>query len=256
MAKKIKIGEPTESGLVPDVILGQSDFSTVFICDKGELRWEYAGNDGVMLAWHKPAVERFNTLLRDVNTYLPEKHRDNQKNLLGKSLFRAFEAGESEDMEAFFANIDAAVRELAQHSVRFQYVCWCLYSFTAIAIASLLLWALASSTAVQETNILAGLAGAAGACVSVLQRIRKLDIDWNSSRNMIAVEGVSRIAVGFFFGVLFALMCQGNLVLGALKEELNALLVFATISGFSERFVPELMEKLEATAVKDAQASG
>ena len=73
---------------------------------------------------------------------------------------------------------------------------------------------------------------------------------------MIALEGVSRISVGCFFGVLFALMCQGNLVLGVFKEELNALLVFAIISGFSERFVPELMEKLEASAVKDAKVGG
>jgi len=63
------------------------------------------------------------------------------------------------------------------------------------------------------------------------------------------LQGAARIAVGVLFGVFFALANKANLVLGTFAENLNAVAAFSILAGISERFVPEIIRKLESGEV-------
>ncbi len=252
LSTALKVGQQASTGQVVKEILGQSSSAAVYITEDGHLRWSFFDNEGSLSSNQKSVIGEFDGLMRDIKTYVPQSHCEDQLKLLGKALFRALEEDGAPSHDPF-GEVKLAIEELAQQKVRLIYVSSCVIS-VGVILASFL--SIKSTVEFQEPWVLfstAGLLGAVGACLSVLNRIRRLEIDWKGSKEIIALEGIARIAVGMFFGVLFCLMCMGDLVLGAFKDNSPALFVFATISGFSERFIPELMEKLEARAGKSAR---
>jgi len=70
---------------------------------------------------------------------------------------------------------------------------------------------------------------------------------------------MARVVLGVLFGVFFPLANKANLILGTFAENLYAIAVFGVLSGISERFVPEIIRKLESGEVSpggsDSQSS-
>lgn len=248
MKYPIEVGSTTSSGQIVSEVLGESRVVAVYQTEDGHLRWSYFGNDEIVPDEKKPLLATFDGLMQTIKTYLSNAHKDDCLKLLGKSLFRALDSDTGQSAPDHFENIASTIEDLAQQNARFSYVFFC---FTALgivlALGALSVWAFALD-GLWEVGVWCGVMGAAGAAISVAHRIRDLSIEWKSQMKLLAAEGFARILVGYFFGVLFCLMSKGDLVLGALSENFLALLVFSTIAGFSERFIPELMEKLEARA--------
>lgn len=254
MEDPLKIGSKTSTGQIVKEVLGQSKSAAVYTTEDKNLRWSYFGDSGVLPDNKKPAVGNFDALMQTIKTYVPPEHKDEYFKLLGKSLFRALDAGNDQEGADHFDRVTFAIEELAQQNARFSYVSYCLAALAVVLLVGFIsVWAFALSGHLA-LGTWCGLMGATGAAISVAHRIRNLNIDWKSQRKLLAAEGCARVLVGFFFGVLFFMMCTSDLVLGALKDNSLAVLVFATIAGFSERFIPELMEKLEARAGENAQS--
>lgn len=248
MGDQLQIGSKTSTGQIVSEILGQSQTAAVYITEDKSLRWSYFGDDGIVPNFKKPALSEFDGLMQTINTHLPVRHREEHFRLLGKSLFQALDTTELGTSHCYFESVNKSIEELAQQNARFSYVSYCFVAFGLIlAIALFVSWVFSFSGA-WLIGQRCGLMGAAGAAISVAHRITGLKINWKSQRTMLAAEGMARILVGFFFGILFYLMCTGDLVLGVFKENSIAFMVFATVAGFSERFIPELMKKLEARA--------
>lgn len=255
MSYPLKVGSETSTGQIVSEVLGQSTTAAVYQTEDGHLRWSYFGNSKILPDEKKPAVAMFDGLMQTVKVYLSDTHKEECLKLLGKSLFRALDSEVSLDGPNHFENAASTIEDLAQQNARFSYVSFCFAALAVVLlVGGLSIWALALEE-VWEIGAWCGILGAAGAAISVAHRIRNLNIEWKSQRKLLAAEGFARILVGFFFGVLFCLMCKGDLVLGALKSNYLALLVFSTIAGFSERFIPELMEKLEARTRESAPPS-
>ena len=132
----------------------------------------------------------------------------------------------------------------------------------ALAIAGLIeggLVYLVGLTAQTRPILLAALAGGVGAVVSVLQRISSLEISPFAPLWYACLQGMARVVLGVLFGVFFALANKANLALGTFAENLYAIAVFGALSGISERFVPEIIRKLESGEVSpggsDSQSS-
>lgn len=254
MEDPLKIGSKTSTGQIVKEVLGQSKTAAVYFTEDRHLRWDYYGDGGDVPDYKKPAVSEFNALMQTIKTYLPGQRIDDHLKLLGKSLFQALDSTSNQPPQDHFESIITSIEELAQQNARFSYVTYCFAALgIIISLGLLAAWAFSFSSEWKVGNW-CGLMGAAGAAISVAHRITSLKINWKSQRKMIMAEGVARVLVGFFFGILFCMMCMSDLVLGMLKDNSLALLVFATIAGFSERFIPELMEKLEARAGEGAQS--
>lgn len=254
MEDPLKIGSETSTGQIVKELLGQSQSAAVYTTEDNNLRWSYFGNAGVLPDSKKPIVGDFDGLMQTIKAYVPAEHKGEYFKLLGKSLFRALDAGGDHDGVDHFAKVTSAIEELAQQNARFSYVSYCLAALAVVLVLGFIsVWAFGLSGH-WAIGTWCGLMGATGAAISVAHRIRNLNIDWKSQRKLLAAEGCARVVVGFFFGILFFMMCSSDLVLGALKGNSLAVLVFATIAGFSERFIPELMEKLEARAGESARS--
>ncbi|WP_294624028.1 hypothetical protein [uncultured Roseovarius sp.] len=252
MDDPLKIGSKTSTGQIVKEVLGQSKTAAVYITDDNNLRWSYFGDGGDIPDYKKPSVSEFDSLMQLIRTYVPKRQKEDHFKLLGKSLFQALNSTENLSSPVHFHAVAASIEELSQQSARFSYVTYCFLALGIIVSIGLLLdWGL-SFSGEWAVGTWCGLMGAAGAAISVAHRITGLKINWKSQPKMLVAEGFARVLVGLFFGIIFYMMSVSDLVLGMLKENTLALLVFATIAGFSERFIPELMEKLEARAGESA----
>lgn len=82
----------------------------------------------------------------------------------------------------------------------------------------------------------------AGSFVSILQRHNSIRITPSMNAMATAIESLSRICIGLVFGFICVLLANSELALANFKSNQHALLIFSFISGFSERFIPNMLD--------------
>lgn len=87
--------------------------------------------------------------------------------------------------------------------------------------------------------------GSCGAFVSVWQRYGKINYTGLSSKRLHILEASSRLFVGTIFAVVVVLLMKCKLILTQINpaQTIYAYMLLSFVAGFSERFVPSLMEK-------------
>lgn len=249
-----KVGEQTSGGQVVLEILAESEVAIVYITTDKHLRWHYMANNGKLPVAHQSTIIKFDALFKDIKLFVPKKHQLTQFTLLGKCLHSALQHPDPLATDDLFAEVREGSSALSLQAVRLRYVGTCLATLFCAGLACGLI-SLVLPLEPQWADLLpAGAFGAAGAAVSILHRVRSLEIDWRTTLPALTTEAVSRILVGLFFGMFFVMASKANLVLGALKDIPFGLFVFAIVAGFSERFVPQLIDQLENRPI-DAQPS-
>ncbi|AVX89830.1 hypothetical protein [Pseudomonas sp. VE 196-7] len=101
-----------------------------------------------------------------------------------------------------------------------------------------------STTAPMLNLLLIGvLGGVCGAQISVLQRSKDLQVGLYESTRMIVLQGLVRVGLGCAFGVISLIACKAGLFLDLMKESNSRLFILAIVAGFSERLIPDFIEK-------------
>ena len=218
----------------------------MYTTSDNHLRWNYTGNNGHVPARMASAVSWFDDLMTEIGSTIPSKHRRGAFGQLGKALFTALDGGQPESIEEAFTGVRRFVRTCAAHSARFRYVLAFLLSAVAMATGCLLLPSFLVSGRSTQVYFYASAAGIAGASMSVLYRSAHLRLDPTAHAGFLALQGLSRSPVGALFGFFIVLACQGELILAFVKDHPLALYPLAIAAGFSERFVAEIMGRLEA----------
>jgi hypothetical protein len=90
-------------------------------------------------------------------------------------------------------------------------------------------------------------AGGAGALLSVLIGSRNYTPDTSTARLIHWFQGGARILAGTLGAVIVALAIKGNLMLGQIAPNGDLFLFVCMAAGWSERLVPNLIERFEAT---------
>ena len=85
-----------------------------------------------------------------------------------------------------------------------------------------------------------------GALLSVLQRGHKLKLDPMAPVQNIIMQSATRILIGILSGTIIVIASKSELALGLVANNNYALMLLAVISGFSERYVPDLMENISS----------
>ena len=106
--------------------------------------------------------------------------------------------------------------------------------------------------------LLATVAGASGALLSVISRAGRLNFDSSAGKRLHFLEGRSRIAAGAISGLLVALAVRSEIILSSLTHEhmLHAIMILAAMAaGAGERLAPSIISRFDAASV-DSGAAG
>jgi hypothetical protein len=246
----IKVGDECPSGSIVNSILGQSSKAVVYTTEDEQLRWSYSDNGGIVPEKLSTAISTFDMLMSEIKTAAPEKHKKECFILLGKTLFAALNKNDADYNESHFDDFKAYLKKLAQQRSRSRYVLVCMVITSVFSVAILLL---AHNVKLHhEVYVYATVFGAIGACVSVMQRVNTIDIDWKLHGFDLWLQAAIRVILGLLFGAIFILACKSDFLMGAFKDNLLAMYLLALTAGFSERMIPDLFGRLEIAGNKKA----
>lgn len=232
----------------PDMTLGDSPVACVFTTTDNQLRWRYKANNGVVPFRLLGAVSEFDSIMSAIAVSVPRAHRKETYHQLGKALFAAFHTPQGTRPGREFRKVRLFVRKKAKERARLSYVLASLATTTVLALVVVTIYFYFRIPASNlRLVILGGCFGAVGATISVLQRSPSLELDPWMSRRYHALQGVTRIVLGFIFGGIFVIASKANFVLGVIRNNPYPLLILCIVAGFSERLIPELLSKFEST---------
>jgi hypothetical protein len=246
---RLKTGEQSSTGQIVDSILGQSTRVTVFTTTDKHLRWQYHENGGDVPDDKLLALNEFDSLMTEIKVFVPQHNRPEAFTRLGKALFTSLNAKDSTAALTSFDTVKSFITQSSTQRARFLYTAFALGTATLVIIVLL---AIAHALSTPYTMFFYGAVfGAAGAAVSVMQRSRDIELDVRLPDRALYLQACIRVTLGLIFGLLFVLASKANLVMGTVKDDLAAACVFALVAGFSERMIPDLIERLETRAKKE-----
>lgn len=248
-------------------ILGETKFVTVGIDDTERviLELNHVSQENI----NGPLTNSFGHVLANCE-YLASlcaenlrgKSRREAARWLGTALVRTFVDLENNNQGTH--DLDKAeqfIREQLRQQARVIYV-FSTFAF-ALMYAGLLLWLNAIFKYDDHPTIKPMSLGCLGAClgtfISILQRNHVLNVDPLSSRTLIISQGAIRVTLGLLSGAVIAMLVKSKLLFGIdvpdtggtpAWDNFKALLVtLGIVSGFSERLIPELLQRLEGSVL-------
>lgn len=221
-------------------IAGQSNRAGVYVVTGERIRWEWYASDDIPKFVHLANACHEDIFFR-IGATIPEKRRKPLVRQSAGALFAAIDAGD-EDVTPYFSAITEQVAFRSSANQSFRYIIGSIAGVACSIILSFLLWRLNGT----PESILIGISGGAfGALVSVLQRISNLGLSKYAPLWYTFFQGTARTGLGILFGVFFVLANQGDIAMSAYKDNLWAIAAFAILAGLSERFIPELIRRME-----------
>jgi hypothetical protein len=200
---------------------------------------------------------------------LKDSHREAPQRMLAEAIARLLD-----DRKVDYANLllDKAARfvEARSHERARGWYLWATLPTTLISLIFGLIFWINRQTILALLDFEPGAAdiflgaamGSLGASISVLLRSDRLKLDPLAGRGVHSFEGVIRILVGAFAGMLFILAVKSNILLGTINQSANPrtiLLTLSIVAGASEALLPSLINQISATligGIKPAQVPG
>jgi hypothetical protein len=241
-----KIGDClTDTNETIKQILGQSARASVFMLDSGRVYWEFHMDTPI-----PERVIKAKIICEEMINIVCISVFDRWQNKLLKQIVAAMLSFLDADSELpakqYFAVVEKSIFCQVRAQQSMYYILGAHISVVlGAAIGGLLLYIFPHDIENTKYVYWGACAGGVGAIISVFQRISNLDLDLHSPCWYSIFQGFIRGGLGVFFGTFFILVNRANLVLGSLSDNIFAILTFSGLAGISERFIPEIIKKLE-----------
>jgi len=153
--------------------------------------------------------------------------------------------GDSVDPSVIFNPVTVYIEKTANSIAAYYLILFVAFASLSVMLFSGITYKLFSTPFTPNLNVfLIGLfGGVCGALISVLQRAQQLQISLYEHNRTIVLQGIVRVGLGCAFGVISLIACKAGLLLNLMSESSSRLLILAIIAGFSERLVPDFIEK-------------
>lgn len=232
-------------------IVHQTQRGAIYLTESGSLIWDVEENLGAH--WVVTTREAF-SLITQVKTTINSNFIQNRAlKMIASGLAVALEATTTTPQDDFLVKarefITVRQREVFQIRYFIAAVVTTMITTPSMALIS------ARATPLAREFLIAALLGGAGALISVSQRFRSIAIEPFSSSMFTAIGGGSRVFFGCAFGAIFLLFQKAGIVLSLANGQPFLLAAAAFVAGFSERAIPEVLEKFEQqiTARKNSE---
>ena len=252
MSKAIKsqyrAGDEAEAGVKIGTIIGSNEWFIVYIeDDTGTVFWEIS--DGKEPKHMNQSLCRFNVIMNLIEVEIAKPKQFTYRYSNGRALFSSMTSCVVKETVDAFDPLEERILLEIQTRGRIAYVA----SASGIALFSCIVGFVIFDYKVYPAYnpfIMGTCMGMLGALLSVYQRSQDLEIGPNSTRSELVFNGVSRIILGAISGFLTVVVVHADLMIGFAERSLPALSVFAALSGFSERYFPNILNQIEADGGK------
>ena len=228
--------------LVKSILSGCANY-VIFIDDSDLLKVDFddtPGKCGADAEGSKNTADQLDVWLNEIA--LSRKTYVDGRRLIVGNLTDALTHRKEGDTRDFFRDSRAFIdRQSAQYGQAY-YLIAAMLAAAGLAALNVLSWYFGPMRLYQEFWWALALGGL-GALLSVLRRFKEVVIPAYAQPRLIALDGVTRLLVGGFFGVVLLWFQKAGVIQALSNANSYLTSVFAVIAGFSETFIPGLLER-------------
>ena len=241
-----KKGDLTEAGEVICQIIGSCPYFIVYQGKDVGVRWEV--DDNAIPAHLNTCLERYDTIDHLIYFDTPRKERTSYSISNGSALFLSVTSEDDESRLDSFELIYGRIFNAIQTRGRISYVVASTILTTIISLIVCLVYLIYPSHSLFPFLLGWGM-GSIGALLSIYHRCNSIVVSPKSCRAQHGFLGVSRVILGSISGMLFVVLVKANLLMGVLEQSIASISILSALSGFSERYFPNLMNNLETSTL-------
>jgi hypothetical protein len=221
-------------------VLHVSAACAVYITDDDSLGWH--ADDAFCTDPSSSAAEA-NELLTELKAAIGTKSVVRRGiRIIGGELARAFFQRGAHPTYDFFQRGREFIEGRRRESLHIKYV---VAAFVTTIVLASVCTVIGAAVGTGSVFYLAAALGSGGSFVSVAHRFRSIPIERFSSGIYTVIAGVSRAILGAQFGALLVLFQKAGLLLSVAADHPYLLFAAAFVAGFSERLIPDVLERLE-----------
>lgn len=220
-------------------IIGQNNRCGVFITESKKVKWEWYAKE------REPEFSRieYNRIANLILDTIRENRRNNYRIALGMAMMSSLCADNKEKQFAAFAQLSNKILNLRHKMSTLRFLLGGFSSFLLIAILCIISCFVLNNT--ENIYIKSMLFGTIGAFMSSIQTSKRFITEDDQPLWFSAVEGVVRVLFGALCGTTACLLIKSNIILGIFSNINEGIYIFALMSGFLERLIPEILVEMK-----------
>ncbi len=236
------------TGQVISRVVGQGAHACVVITTDNQIRWEWRPVNSETPPHLRPAIAVFMYLAALGRQVFATGKRDGLRNDLAEALWASIDSAKGSDVTLPFQMLRSRLETRWRRLAALSYLMGASSILLLTLFPVLYSFIVPSASARLVTAAVAG--GAAGALLSILQRLPRLEVDDSSPLWYWSLEGCVRAILGALSGAIILALVDLNLVLGFAKGTVSGLFLAGVLAGFVERFVPSLLIRMAESSDK------
>jgi len=238
-----EVDQSCQSGEVIGSIIGRTPDFIVLVTNLSKVRYEYDDNK---LAIYRPIFDECNNICQQIEDIRNAKAFKKASLTAAHALYKALMDADSDNPLVHFHEVRDFLEIRRTNQIRLHYLLVAIPSSLAIASIGIYLKSKYGVDKPDMAHISLGISGGAlGVIISVLQRSGSIPVNPHSSFPDIVLQSLTKVLLGAIFGAISAVAVKAEIVMAAFKSNVYAVYLFAIMSGFSERFIPELLQSIE-----------
>ncbi len=238
MTKTYKIGDITKHGDEIVEILACQNKHIIFKNQTGNLKWSTDCDDETI----SRTTRNVHEISKKIPSNLPKNITESIQSELGTAMLLSFICSDIEEIDDYFKHLDQRVSNLLSPD---QAKLWLvLFNLTATILLTLVLFIFSYISEFNLTTVIfCGLSGILGSTFSLMQRNTNISINLEHGKGYIFLQAAYISVLGMLSGFCLYLLSRSELAFSFASDNNFNLYTLSIISGFSERFIPDLFQK-------------